>query len=182
MSRLTGKSNSCWWKGAPRLEFVVNHASVHPALGEHLVEERVRLERVDAGVAAGVRQRDPDVEVPELEHGHEDHERDDCHEDRVEEEARAALPLADGPLHGGTVVASVVGAASCVRTLWTLGLSPGLCIAHKPSCPPQLVLVASLNPNFDQSSGFGSVYWPSTWPSTPSSSTSPRIDGGSSAL
>ncbi len=103
-------------RGEPRV--------VHPALGEHLVEERVRLERVDAGVAAGVRQRDPDVEVPELEHGHEDHERDDRHEDRVEEE-RAALLLADGPLHGGTVVASVVGAASCLRTLWTLSFPRG---------------------------------------------------------
>ena len=37
-------------------------------------------------------------------------------------------------------------------------------------------------PNCDQSSGFCSVYSPSTWPSTASSSTSPRMLGGSSAL
>ena len=93
---------------------------VDAALGEHLVVRRVRLEGVDTGGAARRRERNVEVGVPQLEDRHEEDDRGDRYEDRVEEE-RAALARRRRPLHGGTVVTSTrddPAAARASRVLW----------------------------------------------------------------
>ena len=64
---------------------------VDPALREHLVEGRVGLVRVHARIAPDVRERDVEVGVPQLEHRHEDHQRGDGDQHRVEQERAAPL-------------------------------------------------------------------------------------------
>jgi hypothetical protein len=144
---------------------------VDATLREHLVEGRVGLERIHAGSAAHVRKRNVDVGIPQLEHRHEDYERGHGHEHRVEQQ-EAAATRPPWPVHGGTVTVSIVAFGSHDASVSDVG--------ERQVDGSQVVGASS--PNADQSSGFGSVYSPSTCPSTPSSSTRPRIVGGSSAL
>ena len=62
---------------------------VDPALREHLVEGRVGLVGVHAGIAPDVREGDVEVGVPQLEHRHEDHHRGDGDEHRIDQERAA---------------------------------------------------------------------------------------------
>ena len=101
LSRPTGKSKSCWWNGRAEVGVGEEPEVVDPALREHLVEGRVGLVGVHAGIAPDVRERDVEVGVPQLEHRHEDHQRGDGDQHRVDQEraagARSVRPLVVRP-------------------------------------------------------------------------------------
>ena len=79
---------------------------VDPALRQHLVEGHVGLVGVDARIAPDeVRERHVEVGVPQLEHRHEDHQRGDGDQHRVEEErADARGPAIRDPAGGHRAV------------------------------------------------------------------------------